>query len=153
MGAPKPGLFQTWLFAIFTRKRSFALICALLRSFAPFALFAYLGLHSFACFCALLRVSASDRVLNNRVWELQNCAWATLTSLERYRGTSLGSHNWRMFRPNRLTAAGGGGGAEAKALAAIRKFEKAVYQDRGYTCPVGAPYLRPKTQTSLISVF
>ena len=34
---PKPGCFN-WLFAIFTRKRSFALFCALLHSFALFAL-------------------------------------------------------------------------------------------------------------------
>ena len=49
----------TWLFAIFTRKRSFALFCALLRSFAlfiiktcgfAFALICAL-LRSFACFC------------------------------------------------------------------------------------------------------
>ena len=39
-------LFQTWLFAIFTRKRSFVLFCALWCSFAP------LLLRSFALFCA-----------------------------------------------------------------------------------------------------
>ena len=53
-------LFQTWLFAIFTRKRSFALFCALLRSFADLrlrssALICAL-LCSFACFCVRPRL-------------------------------------------------------------------------------------------------
>ena len=34
VGSSQTWLFQTWLFAIFTRKRSFALFCALLHSFA-----------------------------------------------------------------------------------------------------------------------
>ena len=54
-----------------------ALFCALLRPFALFcallqtcvcALCAELG--SFALFCAHLRVSASDRVWNDPIWEL-----------------------------------------------------------------------------------
>ena len=59
-----------WLFAIFTRKRSFALVCALLLPFALFCAllrtcvcallrpFADLRLHSFALNCALLRAFA-----------------------------------------------------------------------------------------------
>ena len=39
IGSSQTWLFQTWLFAIFTRKRSFALLCAVLRT----------------CVCALLR--------------------------------------------------------------------------------------------------
>ena len=53
-GSSQTWLFQNWLFAIFTRKRSFALFGAL-----TFALFCGLA---FALFCAHLRVSASDRV-------------------------------------------------------------------------------------------
>ena len=61
-GSSQTWLFQTWLFAISTRKRSFALFCALLRSFAPFCAllrsFADLRLRSFALICALLRAFA-----------------------------------------------------------------------------------------------
>ena len=64
----------TWLFAIFTRKRAFALFCDLLCSFALFCGLAFAlfcgHLRSFAR-CAHLRVSANDRVWNDRVWELQ----------------------------------------------------------------------------------
>ena len=42
-----------WLFAIFARKRSFALFCALLR------LFLDLRLHSFVLICGFLRVCES----------------------------------------------------------------------------------------------
>ena len=49
------GEFNPGLFAIFTRKRSFALFCARLRSFA--------------LFCAHLGVSASACVQSDRVWE------------------------------------------------------------------------------------
>ena len=93
--------------------RSFALfcallrtcVCALLRSFAPFcallrsfALFCAL-LHSFALFWGLafalvwglasalfgthLRVSASDRVANNRIWEFQTKPCASLSTVSR----------------------------------------------------------------------
>ena len=50
-------VFQTWLFAIFTGKRSFALFSTLLRSFAD------LRSRSFALICALLCVSASESCL------------------------------------------------------------------------------------------
>ena len=53
---PNLGSSQTWLFTIFTRKRSFVLFCALMRS-CVCAL-----LRSFALFCAHWRVSVSDRV-------------------------------------------------------------------------------------------
>ena len=55
LGAPErsPNLVVlNWLFAIFTQKSSFALFCALLRSFAD------LRLRSFAVICALLRAFA-----------------------------------------------------------------------------------------------
>ena len=58
-------LFQTWLFAIFTRMRSFVLSCALLRSFALFCGLAFaLFCGHLRSFCAHLavRVSASDHV-------------------------------------------------------------------------------------------
>ena len=48
-GSSQAWLFQAWLFGIFTRKCSFALFCALLRSSALFC-----GL-AFALFCARLR--------------------------------------------------------------------------------------------------
>ena len=59
---PNLFLFLTWLFAILTRKRSFALFSALLRSFAnsrlrSFALICTL-LRSFALFCVFLRTNA-----------------------------------------------------------------------------------------------
>ena len=56
VGGSQTWLLQAWLFAIFTQKRSSALFCALLRSFADF---------SFAVICALLPTfaySATDRV-------------------------------------------------------------------------------------------
>ena len=43
----------------------FCALCALLHSFALFSVFCTL-------FCARLRVSASDRVQNDRIWELQS---------------------------------------------------------------------------------
>ena len=43
-----------------------ALFCALLRPFAPFCALLRTRVY------ALLRVSTSDRVSNDRVWELQN---------------------------------------------------------------------------------
>ena len=49
-------LFQTWLFAIFTRKRSFALFCALLRTCVCALLCSYL--RSFARICVFLRTAA-----------------------------------------------------------------------------------------------
>ena len=49
LGSSQTWLFQTWLFAIFTWKRSFALFCGLLRSCV-------------ALLCAHLRGSANDRV-------------------------------------------------------------------------------------------
>ena len=49
IGSSQTWLFQTWLFVIFTWKRSFALFCALLRSFALFC--GLVRLRSFACFC------------------------------------------------------------------------------------------------------
>ena len=60
LGSSKTLLFQTWLFALFTRMRSFALSCTLLRSFALFCerSFANLRLRSFALICALLRAFA-----------------------------------------------------------------------------------------------
>ena len=71
IGSPQTWLFLTWLFAIFMQKRSVALFCALLRSFALFCIHLRTCvcalLRSFALFCTHLRVSASDRV-----WELQN---------------------------------------------------------------------------------
>ena len=46
IGSSQTWLFQTWSFAIFTWKRSFALFCALLRSFCSL---------SRSCVCSLLR--------------------------------------------------------------------------------------------------
>ena len=74
LGSSQTWLFQTWVFAILTRKCSFAQVCALLRSFCnlrPFALFLQICIcallrsfcrFAFALFCAHLRVSVSDRV-------------------------------------------------------------------------------------------
>ena len=66
---PKPGCFKPGCL-------QFLRGSALLRSFAPFCgllcSFADLRLRSFARICAHLRVSANDRVQNDRVWELQN---------------------------------------------------------------------------------
>ena len=53
IGSSQTWLFQTWLFAIFTRKRSLALFCGL-----AFTLFC----GHFCVFCAHLRVSAFDHV-------------------------------------------------------------------------------------------
>ena len=55
-GSSQTWLFQTWLFAIFTRKRSF---CALLR---PFALFCRLGTaeSSFLCFLCIVPFIPQD---------------------------------------------------------------------------------------------
>ena len=39
-------------------------------------------LHSFALFCAHLRVSASDRVWNERVWELQSLSSFSLVEAQ-----------------------------------------------------------------------
>ena len=39
---PQQSWFQTWSFAIFMRKRSFVLFCAILRSFVPSRVFAHL---------------------------------------------------------------------------------------------------------------
>ena len=50
-GSSQTWLFLTWMFAIFMRRRSFALCCAILRSFAPFCRLA----RSFALCCAILR--------------------------------------------------------------------------------------------------
>ena len=60
LGSSQTWLFQTWLFVIFMWKRSFALCCALLHSFAlfcapAFALFCAL-LRAFACFCVRPRL-------------------------------------------------------------------------------------------------
>ena len=49
LGSSQTWLCQTWLFAVFTQKRSFALFCTLLRSFAD------LHSRSFALICTLLR--------------------------------------------------------------------------------------------------
>ena len=68
IGSSQTCLFQTWLFAIFTRKRSFVPFCVLLRTLRTCVCAL---LRPFALFCAHLRVSASDRVYNDRVWELQ----------------------------------------------------------------------------------
>ena len=70
--------FQSWLFGNSTQRRSLALFCALLHWFAlfgvlAFALFCTL-LRSFALLCALLRVSPSNRIKNNRIWEFQRGA-------------------------------------------------------------------------------
>ena len=56
--------FQTWLFAIFTRKRCFALFCTLLCSFAD------LRLRSFALSCVFLRPTAFGTTTfgNSRLW-------------------------------------------------------------------------------------
>ena len=69
-------LFQTWLFAISTRKCSFALFCALLRPFAlfcglAFALF-FAHLRSFARICVFLRPTAFR---TTAVCELQTLRW------------------------------------------------------------------------------
>ena len=64
---------QTWLFAIFTRKRSFALICALLGSFTLSRLPSLI--------CALLCVSASNRVWNDSIWKLQTFVFCILNAL------------------------------------------------------------------------
>ena len=53
-GSQQTWLLQSWLFAIFTRKRSFALLCDLLRSFVFF--FVNLRLRSFARFCVRPRL-------------------------------------------------------------------------------------------------
>ena len=66
VGSSQTRLFQTWLFAIFTWKSSFALFGALLQSFAVFCGLASALLRSFALFCAHLHVSANDRVGNSR---------------------------------------------------------------------------------------
>ena len=80
LGVPKPGCFKPGGLQFLRGSallRPFALICALLRTCicALSRSFADLRLRSFALFCAHLRVSASDRVWNDRVWELQSLNW------------------------------------------------------------------------------
>ena len=60
MASSPTWLLQTWLFAIITRSRSFALFCALLGSFALFCglTFALFCARSFALFCVFLRPTA-----------------------------------------------------------------------------------------------
>ena len=65
----RKGSSQTWLFQ--TGCLQFLRGCALLRFCALLWTCVCALLCSFALFCAHLRVSASDRVLNDHVWELQ----------------------------------------------------------------------------------
>ena len=72
------GSSQTWLFAIFTRKRSFALFCALLRSFVcicglAFALICAL-LRAFVCFCERPCLERPRLGTADNLWVRQNPA-------------------------------------------------------------------------------
>ena len=96
VGSTKIWLFQTWLFAISTRKEAlfcavlhpFALSCALLRT-CVCAL-----LCSFALICAHLRIFTSDRVENDHVWELQSKEETTLPALHKKTVTFLYRFAW-----------------------------------------------------------
>ena len=80
-GSSQTWLFQTWLFALSTRKRSFALFCALLRSFALFCRLA------FALICALLR--AFLRTTAFRTTAFGNCRFALEGRVQRGAGLDL----------------------------------------------------------------
>ena len=77
LGSSQTWLFQTWLFAFFTRKlsclRSFAPFCALLRSFAFVLIRTHLrSLRSFACFCVRPRLERPDLGIAETLAEIAN---------------------------------------------------------------------------------
>ena len=90
LGVPKPGCFKPGGLQFLRGSAllpSFAPFCALVRSFALFCALLQTCvralLWTFALFCTHLRVSASDRVWNDRVWELQRTASQSLVIFHR----------------------------------------------------------------------
>ena len=92
----------------FSQKRSFALLCTILRPFAlfcglAFALFSRVSC-SFALFCAHLHVSASE---NDRVWELQiniHMIMMGIASVHLNRLARKGLHRWEVFGAAKQTS-------------------------------------------------
>ena len=89
IGSSQTWLFQTWLFAIFTWKRSFALFCALWRPFADLRL---------ACFCIRPRLERprlataeqkSVRAIDARNSQLENGSNAAKNQCSRSRAALL----------------------------------------------------------------
>ena len=84
--------FRTWLFAMFTRKRSFALFCTLLRSLALFCrlTFALVCAHlrSFSCTCVFLPLTACRTTAFGNC-RLSRCVVCSIANYRCYTPTSF----------------------------------------------------------------
>ena len=103
VGSSQIWLFQTWLFAIFTQKRSFALFCTLLRSFALFCALLYALicalLRTFACFCVRPRLERPRLGTIERERKKKKSLSSATNSVSSAKKSSV---SWLLHTKNRL---------------------------------------------------